>query len=284
MFNVFWWSKPKLRNEEYENFGDFLVPYLLSKTTTEKFRWVKPNTANKLEIFRKRHYFVIGSILHFATDRTIVWGAGIIASDIPVKNAKFLAVRGPKTRKKLLELGYKVPPKFGDPAVLLALFKSDYHIEIKYKIGVVPHFVDFKKASKVFADRKEVNLINVLTKDPENVLNAISQCEFILSSSLHGIIVSHALGIPSIWVKISNELYGDDIKFYDYYESVGIEQPRKIPFASLDIGELEKTFMKNKNSCLPDKEKLDLVIKDLIETFPFKKSKEFRKRIHSYFS
>jgi hypothetical protein len=41
------------------------------------------------------------------------------------------------------------------------------------------------------------------------------------SSSSHGIIV-HAYGIPAVWQKFSNKVFGDDIKYQDYMESVEV--------------------------------------------------------------
>jgi pyruvyltransferase len=46
------------------------------------------------------------------------------------------------------------------------------------------------------------------------------ECEKIISSSLHGLIISDAYGIPNARVNVSNKLFGGDFKFIDYYKSV----------------------------------------------------------------
>jgi pyruvyltransferase len=93
----------------------------------------------------RENYVSIGSILHFSDKNSIVWGAGFISKDsyckVPPK--KILAVRGPLTRKKLIEQNIECPKIYGDPALLLPIF---YHPKIKkkYEIGIVPHYVDQK--------------------------------------------------------------------------------------------------------------------------------------------
>ena len=49
----------------------------------------------------------------------------------------------------------------------------------------------------------------------------------ILSSSLHGIILSDAYGIPNCWVEFSDDI-DKSFKFNDYYLSVGKERSKPI--------------------------------------------------------
>ena len=42
----------------------------------------------------------------------------------------------------------------------------------------------------------------------------------ILSSSLHGLILSDAYGIPNLWISVSNNIIGGDFKFLDYFSGV----------------------------------------------------------------
>lgn len=283
MIDVYWWSKARFEDSKLENFGDALVPYLLRNSTSEAFQWVKPNTKTQFKFFKRKHYLIIGSIISAATKHSIVWGSGIIHSKEKVKKAKFLAVRGPETRNRLLELGYNVPEVYGDPALLLALFFKQKAEDIKYEYGIVPHYVDYDHVKEKFSKQDNIKIINLLTDDVEDVIHQFLQCKQILSSSLHGLIVAHAFRIPALWTKVSDKLTGDDIKFEDYFSSVNLTTPKPIEFKQFDFNELKNIFEENQMSSLPSIQNLNKVIKDLTRTFPFQKTKEFKLLVRSYF-
>lgn len=283
MLDVYWWSKARFENSKLENFGDALVPYLLQNSTSEEFQWVRPNTKTKFKFFKRKHYLIIGSIISAATTHSIVWGSGIIHSKEKVKKAKFLAVRGPKTRDRLLELGYELPEVYGDPALLLALFFKQQTEDIKYEYGIVPHYVDYEYVKEQYSKFENIKIINLLTDDVEDVVNQFIQCKHILSSSLHGLIVAHAFRIPALWTKVSDKLTGDDIKFQDYFSSVGLKTSEHIEFKQYDFNELKTIFEEQQTSSLPSIENLNKIIKDLTRTFPFQKTKKFKLLVKSYF-
>ena len=283
MIDVYWWSKARFENSKLENFGDALVPYLLENTTSEKFQWVRPNTNSKFKFFKRKHYLIIGSIISAATTHSIVWGSGIIHAKENVKKAEFLAVRGPETRKRLLELGYDVPQVYGDPALLLALFFKQQPANIKYEYGIVPHYVDYDYVKEQYSKYENVKIINLLTDNVEDVIQEFLQCKRILSSSLHGLIVAHAFRIPALWTKVSDKLNGDDIKFQDYFNSVGIESSEPIEFKQFSFSELNHVFESNKTWSLPSIQDLNKVISDLTRTFPLQMTKKFKLLIKSYF-
>lgn len=282
MINIYWWSRVRENNEEFENFGDALVPYILEKTTPQNFKWIIPNENRVLRIFwKKRHYIIIGSILRRATAHSVIWGAGIMFRDSFVPNAKFLAVRGPLTRNRLLELGYKVPARYGDPGLLVGLFNRPNLIK-KFKIGFIPHFLDYKEVVDTLGENSKIKIIDFLTNDPQQVIDEINDCELILSSSLHGIIIPHSLGIPSLWIKVSDRLI-DDIKFYDYYASLKIDSVKPLPFKKYTLEDIDLLFDRYSKWTLPSSDNFENVLKDLFETFPFKKSANFERAISKYF-
>lgn len=58
-----------------------------------------------------------------------------------------------------------------------------------------------------------------------SVVDQITSCERIVSTSLHGVIVANAYGIPARWAVVSDAseaISGDGTKFEDYFRSVGL--------------------------------------------------------------
>jgi len=164
----------------------------------------------------------IGSILQWATPQTIVWGSGFISakSAIHAQPLKICAVRGPLSRQRVLNLGYECPEVYGDPALLYPRYYHPPQTR-KHKLGLVAHYIDRHdpQFSKLKASGKVLD-INV-KGSVNNVIAQINSCERIISSSLHGLILADAYGIPSTWIKITDKVIGNGFKFRDYFASVG---------------------------------------------------------------
>ena len=223
-----WWSRSPIPG----NLGDVLTPVLLAGLGYE-VEWASQQSADLL---------ATGSIVRFARPGQFVYGSGIMwATDTPSPLARYLAVRGPLTRKIVLRCGGDCPEVYGDPALLLPRVHAE-PVEQCHDVGIVPHYVDDEAVRAAYPD---AHIISPLSADPLAVVDQIRACRSILSSSLHGIIVAHAYGIPAAWVRFSDRLDGDDVKFRDYAASVGVElKPYKtideaVPvLGSIDLGQL----------------------------------------------
>ncbi|XMO86570.1 polysaccharide pyruvyl transferase family protein [Algibacter sp. AS12] len=264
---LFWWSESLLMGKEKENYGDVLGKYLVEKISNQEVQFVHPKKF-RMSNFWNPIYVTAGSILAHVNKKCIVWGSGIINKNQIVKKAKFLAVRGPETRNALINQGYQVPEIYGDPALLLPDF---YNPEISktYQLGIIPHYVDYKFVKEKFGYLKNVLIIDLMTNSIEKTTNEILQCKHIMSSSLHGVIVSHTYNIPALWIKFSDKLFGDDIKFTDYFKSVKIESYNPMNISVLnEVDNIEKLFQ-NKNA-LPDQRVISNLKVGLMAVCPFK--------------
>ncbi|NNL83750.1 MAG: polysaccharide pyruvyl transferase family protein [Winogradskyella sp.] len=264
---LFWWNEKKLQNKSKENYGDLLSKYLVEKISNKTVVWARPSKG-LLSNWISPTYLAIGSIIVHAARNSIVWGSGIVSKEDDVKQATFLAVRGPQTRDHLLKLGYTVPEVYGDPAILL----PDYYnpsIEKRYGIGIIPHYSDYELVRGYYSKNSDIHLISLMTNDVEETTNELLKCKRIVSSSLHGVIVAHAYGIPAVWQKFSNNLFGDDIKYKDYFESVGIKPyDSDIKTQPLTKSEIDTLF--EEKSSLPDMEQIHKLSKGLMKACPFK--------------
>lgn len=200
---------------EPRNFGDWIGPYLYFKKTGKRPIYHRPLKGVET-------LFSAGSILHWieVPDSAIIWGSGVMKREVEFKRPKsILAVRGPITRQRCLELSYDCPEIYGDPGILLpSVFKPDVSHQ-KKPLGVIPHYAEADLARQIVPDDPSVLVIDV-GAPLEDVVTQIASCEVVISSSLHGLIISHAYGVPAGWVTFSSaeapRVNGDGTKYQDY--------------------------------------------------------------------
>lgn len=180
--------------------------------------------------FKLKNYLVIGSTIDMlCRENTEVWGAGIIDGTKPLryKPKKVYAVRGPLTRKVLLEQGVDCPEVYGDPALLISRYYQP-KVKKKYKYGLISHVSNRDKVSNLRLDnipikeREDVLIIDLSKYDKwTDILDQICSCESIISSSLHGLIMAEAYEIPNVWIEFGKPLIGGHFKFHDFFTSIG---------------------------------------------------------------
>jgi pyruvyltransferase len=218
--SLYWYSYPNL----IPNIGDYLGKYIVESISEKKVTYTEISNN-----FPK--YASIGSIINKnAGKNTTFWGSGIKSEKwVPSIHSEYLAVRGPLTYRQLSKYKINCPKIFGDPALLLPLILENPNKTKRYKIGIIPHYFDEEHVRRDFenADIDEATIISCVTDDVRGFIENISQCECIVSSSLHGVIISHAYGIPALWMRFSeDDRIGSSspFKFHDYFLSCGIEQ------------------------------------------------------------
>ncbi len=205
------WSKCA----ENKNFGDQLTPYIIHAVRKKRPTWVSPSSAHV-------HYVFSGSVIKHCMARSVVWGAGLSSvKRFPSEQPDIRAVRGPITRRLLLENGIECPEIYGDPGLVLPLLYPASRAKA-HRVGVVPHFSEYGRVSEACKKKCPGDVVIVsLTSSVEDVAQSIASCELVVSSSLHGVIVAHAYGVPAVWVYWDFSARRQDLKFRDYFESVG---------------------------------------------------------------
>lgn len=198
------------------NFGDDLNVFLLEKLTGKKVL----KHGEFLHI-RRNNLLVIGSIIEDYSNRnSVIWGSGAIEGKKKIVTPqKICAVRGPLTQKYLENIGIKAPHVYGDPALLLPLIYNPHNAKKKYHLGIIPHYVDYRlpHVDEFRKRHPEILFIDLQNyKDWHDIINGIISCERIISSSLHGLIISDAYSIPNLRVKFSNKIVGGNFKYDDY--------------------------------------------------------------------
>ena len=222
-----------------ENLGDDLNYYLVRKLSGKSF---VNYLHSYLSTFNPINYMCIGSIVRRSNGKSIIWGSGAMFDNLEgmeEKPLKVLAVRGPLTRNLLLRNGIECPPIYGDPAILFPYLYSSKK-EKKYRLGIIPHIFDYSDARiKEIEERKEDDVVIIRMsnyKDWRNVIDLINECEFIASSSLHGLILSDAYQVPNVWIKLSDKVLGGDFKFLDYFQGCGKSDITKpIDYSTRDV-------------------------------------------------
>lgn len=192
------------------NIGDTLTPIILEHFLKVKIERVERNESGKL--------LAVGSIMRMAKQGDIVWGTGAsVPKIIDGTGIKFLAVRGKLTQNLIKNA--EVPDVYGDPALLMPLIYNP-KIEKKHKIGVIPHYVDKEIVKNNWWLRENTHFIDVALPW-KDFIDEVLSCEKIISSSLHGIIIAEAYGIPAEWSVYGDKIIGRGFKFQDYLTGTG---------------------------------------------------------------
>lgn len=214
----------------------------------------------------KKHLFTVGSNI-FGSDvkgnyqDATIWGSGIIEK--PSRGIAFFqrlsrrkldirAVRGPLTRSILEQFGHNCPKLFGDPAILMPLIYNP-QIEKKRLYSIVLQFYHERKFREEHPDE---HMVSMNTNDYKSVIDEIVASEVIYTSSLHGIILAEAYGVPAVFFRGLGK--NIDFKYLDYYYSTGRRE--------IKIAESFEEALTMKPLPLPDLTKMR---QDLLDSFPY---------------
>lgn len=287
--NIIYWNS--------DNYGDILNPVLIEEFSglPTQFKDITLSKKDRIHILLKdliRLNFkriktiilpwentmtAIGSILSWAKKDSVIWGSGFMNEPENFAGGKTLAVRGKLTDMKLQQDGFPGCSVYGDPALLLPLWIKPARGK-KYKLGLIPHWSEVDFFIKYYSDR--YHIIDLRTRDIFRVTREIAACEYVFSTSLHGLIVAHAYDVPALWIK-KGYIDTDGFKFHDYFSSVGI--PLYVGFENIDkILDSEESWMQlikeNKDRLLINNS-LEEIQSDLLKVAPFPLKEKYKKCI-----
>lgn len=201
---AYWWHG-------HRNFGDDIAPLILAHLSDADVSYAPAAEAEVV---------VTGSVLHHLPSSWTgtVLGAGSLYPDSKFPEfADYRAVRGPLTAALV--------PKFcgnevvlGDPGLIANELVPQQ--PRRYELGIVPHWSDKELAHR---PAQAGQIIISVSDDPLLVVKQIASCKRVISSSLHGIIVADAYGIPrrtELTPRFAAE--GGDHKFRDHCAAVGV--------------------------------------------------------------
>ncbi len=207
---LLWWT-------DTPNYGDLLSPWLVGRVAQRPVVFAPP---------RHPSYVAVGSVVTRARRGSTVWGSGSFGSErrsLFKSSAQYRAVRGPLTRSRLLDVGIECPRVYGDPALLVPMYFWPA-VEKTHEVGIV-----IRHSEHLWRDVArdgEVKVIDFGSEDIDAVTREILSCRRIISSSLHGLVIADAYGIPNAWLGTDGKVGGSrpnggEFKYIDYFASVG---------------------------------------------------------------
>lgn len=241
------------------NLGDCLaypiVEFLLDK---KKLHIDQP-------VSKKKHLKTVGSGALASYQDATLWGTGVEFDglrgawwekywDAKHRKLDIRAVRGPLSREVFLKLGHQCPEVYGDPGILMPILYTPENLPTEKKdYGIIPQFTSEPEIRKYIpADR----IISTNTNDFKAFIDKVCSCSMVYSSSLHGIILAEAYGVPAIFYR---ELHRNiDFKYRDYYASTGRFD---VPMAATLVEAMKMT-----PPPLPDLRQMQ---QKLMEVFPY---------------
>lgn len=238
------------------NFGDWIGPHLIAHYTGRQ-----PIQSNR-QGSHVRTLYSVGSILGwFKRNNVDVWGSGLIKpltpEEVLVKKkligTRIHAVRGFRTKEDLeSKLNWNVPDVFGDPGLLLPdlIPKTS---KLSSDFVVVPHYIH---RDEVMSSTSNISIADVRL-DVHDVVNTISTAKAVVSSSLHGLIVAQAYGVPWVRLDVNDQpLTGRDFKFEDFYSCLSRDDVSSIRVNREELSKLDYAAIA-KEASIP-KLKIDL--------------------------
>ncbi|WP_241464951.1 polysaccharide pyruvyl transferase family protein [Nesterenkonia sp. LB17] len=231
----FWWDKRS-------NFGDSIGPWVISAYSG------RPTVNARFMKVPGRTLVSVGSVIQMIKrPNADIWGSGLIREinekhlhDLTqLKGVRVHAVRGKLTHAQLTsQLDWDVPEVFGDPALLLPRVYTPTVENVGTSgVSFVPHYSHRKWLDSLSTDG--VSVVDV-RNDLTTVIDQIASSDICVSTSLHGLIIAQAFGVPWVWLNVTDEaLAGARFKFDDYFSTLDASVVAEHQMVSTELETLE---------------------------------------------
>lgn len=272
---------------EVSNFGDLLNLKILSQLSKanivssiqsdcnflaigsllEQFLWAKKNN---LKLYKNK----------YLSSKMFVWGSGFISppdtivirpdglSETFFRKMDFLAVRGKTTKSRVEKILHKKLDNIvlGDPGLLASKLIDTSSIIKKYSLGIIPHYIDknisiFNEINRTIKGSTIIDVQN----DPILVVQNIAECEVVISTAMHGLIVADSLGVPNKWCTCSDNLTGGSYKFLDYYSSLDIKDIEPLDLLNTKLEQMNVYAIQD--NYISSVDKIKIIQQRLIDVF-----------------
>jgi hypothetical protein len=266
------------------NFGDCLNVELCRSLFGFSPIWEKPKRCEAVFIgsvlekfiYRRSAWTMDALWIKYARSRVHVWGSGFIRAEESEqerlsRRVQIRAVRGLRTLERMRKITGDALENvvLGDPGLLASKIYSSGDREV-YGCGIIPHHAEVaavKRSAELASEERASGRLHPSTvaalplydrlsravpgavvinpeSSPDVVVRNISGCATVLSSAMHGLIVSDCFGIPNIRISASDLVAGGDYKFRDYYSVFNRDRYRVLDVRTdIPVGLLE--FVKN---------------------------------------
>ena len=276
-------ARMKLHWYRSKNFGDALSPLLVESLCGASATYAHPGSAEliavgsvlfgggALFVERKKLFTVIGVVK--IARKAFDW----LRPTLNIWGTKVCAVRGKKTLEILRRTGFVKAEELenialGDPGLLFPQLLQEKP-PTQYDLGIVSHFRDMEEGVRLGQHFSSlgvhVKVVDVMQDDPVNVLREIAQCDKILSSSLHGLIVADAFQIPNrhiVFSTLGQTAREYLFKFDDYYSAFDVKPTECLSLNSVKGNELN--ILRMIDAVAFPQEKVRLIQDRLIKSFP----------------
>lgn len=160
-----------------------------------------------------------------------IWGTGFVKykerdARFYKRNIRICALRGELSKKRVEKiLGHEINVPLGDAGILASCLLEEVP-QKKYAVGIIAHYKEqenpiFKQLLNQFENSTFIDVRDT----PLAVTKKISECEVIISSSLHGLVIADSLRVPNRHIVVTDNLLGDGFKFDDYYSAYNLKHP-----------------------------------------------------------